>query len=138
MPFVKKLKDVVHLEIKSQVIYLKMLDINAHYNTQWHHYVLNSDKLPHIINPIESKLGDGENEDLTFKASVILLNVMLLLVLIHRFSRYHESGPQLCGLCPTIPSVAFTDLRRQRKAVTPERLPNSSLGRHPALQYEPV
>ncbi|GAB6030053.1 hypothetical protein CHUAL_005736 [Chamberlinius hualienensis] len=56
-PFAKTFEPVLNFNTRSQIFYLTKLDIRTKLDGKTKQYILSTDQLPHLINPIEVKLG---------------------------------------------------------------------------------
>jgi len=56
-PLVEQLRDVAHLSVRSQVLYMSGLKVAPKWSSIYHHYALPHEQLPLTINDIEAKLG---------------------------------------------------------------------------------
>uniref|UniRef100_T1J040 Uncharacterized protein n=1 Tax=Strigamia maritima TaxID=126957 RepID=T1J040_STRMM len=67
-PMFDKLSKFVQFNVKSQVLYLTTLNVKPNYNSEEKYFYLSSEQLPHVINPIEAKLGSyvSVNQNINF------------------------------------------------------------------------
>ncbi|XP_071945400.1 GPI transamidase component PIG-S-like [Antedon mediterranea] len=67
-PFLDKLSEFANFGVESQVLYYTKLAVKARKSANVNGYILSYDLLPHVINPIEARLGShiSTNPDLNF------------------------------------------------------------------------
>ncbi|XP_074467023.1 GPI transamidase component PIG-S [Sebastes fasciatus] len=58
-PLLTKLAPVANFSIDSQTLYYTMLGVNPRFDSSRSAYMLNSDSLAHVINPVEARLGSN-------------------------------------------------------------------------------
>lgn len=58
-PLLTKLAPLANLSIDSQTLYYTMLGVNPRFDSSRSAYILNSDSLAHVINPVEARLGSN-------------------------------------------------------------------------------
>ncbi|KAM3600933.1 uncharacterized protein V6R79_004847 [Siganus canaliculatus] len=58
-PLLTKLAPLANFSIDSQILYYAMLGVNPRFDSSHSAYILNSDSLAHVINPVEARLGSN-------------------------------------------------------------------------------
>ncbi|XP_001507200.2 GPI transamidase component PIG-S [Ornithorhynchus anatinus] len=58
-PFLDKLRPAANFSVDSQILYYAMLGVTPRYDTASASYVLPVHSLPHVINPVEARLGSS-------------------------------------------------------------------------------
>ncbi|XP_070839843.1 GPI transamidase component PIG-S [Chaetodon trifascialis] len=58
-PLLTKLAPLANFSIDSQTLYYTMLGVNPRFDSSRSAYILNSDSLAHVINPVEARLGSN-------------------------------------------------------------------------------
>ncbi|XP_075052905.1 GPI-anchor transamidase component PIGS [Mixophyes fleayi] len=58
-PFLDKLQPVANFSVDSQILYYAILGVNPRYEKDTSSYTLNAHNLPHVINPVEARLGSS-------------------------------------------------------------------------------
>ncbi|XP_069800584.1 GPI transamidase component PIG-S [Dendropsophus ebraccatus] len=58
-PFLDKLQPVANFSVDSQILYYAILGVNPRFVRETSSYVLNAHNLPHVINPVEARLGSS-------------------------------------------------------------------------------
>ncbi|XP_073335464.1 GPI transamidase component PIG-S [Pagrus major] len=58
-PLLRKLAPLANFSIDSQTLYYAMLGVNPRFDSSRDAYILNSDSLAHVINPVEARLGSN-------------------------------------------------------------------------------
>ncbi|KAM4044500.1 GPI transamidase component PIG-S [Anomaloglossus baeobatrachus] len=58
-PFLDKLQPVANFSVDSQILYYAILGVNPRFVKETSSYILNAHNLPHVINPVEARLGSS-------------------------------------------------------------------------------
>ncbi|KAM5181545.1 GPI transamidase component PIG-S [Mantella aurantiaca] len=58
-PFLDKLQPVANFSVDSQILYYAILGVNPRFDKETSSYTLNAHNLPHVINPVEARLGSS-------------------------------------------------------------------------------
>ncbi|XP_029466804.1 GPI transamidase component PIG-S [Rhinatrema bivittatum] len=58
-PFLDKLAFVANFSVDSQILYYVLLGVTPRYDKNTSSYILNANSLPHVINPLEARLGSS-------------------------------------------------------------------------------
>ncbi|XP_077336558.1 GPI-anchor transamidase component PIGS [Lithobates pipiens] len=58
-PFLDKLQPVANFSVDSQILYYAILGVNPRFDKETSSYILNAYNLPHVINPVEARLGSS-------------------------------------------------------------------------------
>ncbi|KAG8450801.1 hypothetical protein GDO86_003172 [Hymenochirus boettgeri] len=58
-PFLEKLQPVANFSVDSQILYYAVLGVTPRFEKVTSSYILNSYNLPHVINPVEARLGSS-------------------------------------------------------------------------------
>ncbi|KAM9321436.1 GPI transamidase component PIG-S [Gastrophryne carolinensis] len=58
-PFLDKLHLVANFSVESQILYYAVLGVHPRFDKSSSSYVLNAHNLPHVINPVEARLGSS-------------------------------------------------------------------------------
>ncbi|MBN3287630.1 PIGS transamidase, partial [Polyodon spathula] len=58
-PLLSKLSGVANFSVDSQILYYAILGVTPRYDSTVSSYTLNTESLPHVINPVEARLGSN-------------------------------------------------------------------------------
>ncbi|KAK1157545.1 GPI transamidase component PIG-S-like [Acipenser oxyrinchus oxyrinchus] len=58
-PLLSKLSGVANFSVDSQILYYAILGVTPRYDSKVSSYTLNAENLPHVINPVEARLGSN-------------------------------------------------------------------------------
>ncbi|XP_068126262.1 GPI transamidase component PIG-S [Hyperolius riggenbachi] len=58
-PFLDKLHPVANFSVDSQILYYAILGVNPRFDKETSSYILSAHNLPHVINPVEARLGSS-------------------------------------------------------------------------------
>ncbi|XP_053313172.1 GPI transamidase component PIG-S [Spea bombifrons] len=58
-PFLDKLNPVANFSVDSQILYYAVLGVTPRFEKSTSSYILNAHNLPHVINPVEARLGSS-------------------------------------------------------------------------------
>ncbi|XP_063306031.1 GPI transamidase component PIG-S [Pelobates fuscus] len=58
-PFLDKLQPVANFSVDSQILYYAVLGVTPRFEKSSSSYILNANNLPHVINPVEARLGSS-------------------------------------------------------------------------------
>ncbi|CAH2219993.1 GPI transamidase component PIG-S [Pelobates cultripes] len=58
-PFLDKLQPVANFSVDSQILYYAVLGVTPRFEKSSSSYIINANNLPHVINPVEARLGSS-------------------------------------------------------------------------------